>query len=275
MPRLAAHFRRDSLERFTISSLDIGGVASARRAKSSRRWSFSSRLGASIVTPYVSILLLIKKLPAAERQDAIDLRSSVKVLASLVDDFDAALQLFATLNRNHGVPTGWKAIPLRDGASTIYEFGQVVAHMGSARSKCPVLASLLDEGEWKLGSKAFTKAFPKYEHIRNAALHAPQIFAKSDQRRRHRTKQETALMAGDVPAATLGAGMTGTVISGSTIRCAYNGQFAEYSLDQPSLDALRASASHFSTSFHGAEPMLLARPDLPDWQEAIRQPDLA
>ena len=66
----------------------------------------------------------------------------------------------------------WPAIPIRDGALSIYHFGMSMAGIRNKLGLCPTLHGLVDTDKFREADRAFRGAFPRIELLRHAIAHA-------------------------------------------------------------------------------------------------------
>lgn len=128
--------------------------------------------------PYININLV----PEEERAATWIFSTSIGGLASRVDDFKAALDLFdfsAVLARNNFIDRqfrAWKHIALRDGAMTVYHFGRALKEgSGNGLKECPSLTKLLAANHMRQARHMFSQKFPAAEKVRHGTAHSAEI----------------------------------------------------------------------------------------------------
>jgi len=73
----------------------------------------------------------------------------------------------------------------RDGALTIYHFGNAIEGIRKSLPRCPAVNASVDHDILRDASKTFRKAFPNYEAIRHVTGHVSDFTATPDRRREH------------------------------------------------------------------------------------------
>ena len=116
-----------------------------------------------------------------EREATSSLVRSLGDLDNYVRDFHAALTLFdfaepQWLNAEQDHVKQWSFIACRDGAMTIYHFGQTFQHIRAALGSCPTINSLVDSQHLRLTNKKFESQFPDFEGLRHAIAHASDLW---------------------------------------------------------------------------------------------------
>ena len=116
-----------------------------------------------------------------ERDATATLARSLGGLDNYVRDFHAALALFdfaeaQALNSEAHDTIQWCFIACRDGAMTIYHFGQTLQYVREALRSCPTIKSLVDPKLLRLTSKKFDARFPDFIPLRNAIAHRSELW---------------------------------------------------------------------------------------------------
>ena len=122
-------------------------------------------------------------------QGACDLlNGQLRELASYTDDFAAALELFDMASKDvpqlfasfdsspeekRAIDTKrrWCFIAAKDGAMTVYHFGQTLDLIRGGLGDCPTLRAMIDTDVLKEVDKRFKRKFPFYERLRHAVAH--------------------------------------------------------------------------------------------------------
>ena len=125
---------------------------------------------APVATPH----LYVSSLPEAERDAAdvivfwlYDMDSYHQDLIAAVELYEHCLTLMPVLT-----PSRWPAIPIRDGALSIYHFGMSMAGIRRTLSRCPTLYDLVDIDKLREADRVFRAAFPRIKLLRHAISHA-------------------------------------------------------------------------------------------------------
>ena len=120
--------------------------------------------------------LRLLKVPEEERRavNAIDL--ALITVYSSTRNFAAAVDLFSTTRaqKTSGNPirsVEWMMIAARDGAMSIFHFGDVIQRINKQFGTCPTLAAHIDRSQMKAANKALRTHFPQFEKIRHAVGH--------------------------------------------------------------------------------------------------------
>ena len=121
--------------------------------------------------------LYVKGLPEEERDAADTLFFLILDLDKYACNFEAAINLFEfaraeALTAGHNQAVQWSFIAARDGAMTIYHFGQALQHMRNTLGLCPTVKSLVDPRVLRLAGKKFNSRFRDYESLRHAVAHS-------------------------------------------------------------------------------------------------------
>jgi hypothetical protein len=82
----------------------------------------------------------------------------------------------------------WMTMAARDGALTIYHFGNTLEAIRRALPSCPTINSGVDHQILRSASKYFRKEFPRYEAIRHVVSHAADFTATQADREVHTHK---------------------------------------------------------------------------------------
>jgi DNA-directed RNA polymerase subunit RPC12/RpoP len=81
--------------------------------------------------------------------------------------------------------SAWNTMAARDGAISIYHFGQALSAIPSWLWTCPTIRARLDHDAIRLARRAFVAALPSYDAIRHAVGHAADFNATIQERERH------------------------------------------------------------------------------------------
>ncbi len=179
-------------------------------------------------------------------------------LAGHVEDFEAAIELydfsteaagFTGVNKRFDTPEElrkrnrmrhWRIIAAKDGALTLYHFGETVDAIRGGMRNCPVLRSLVDTKKLKEADKQFESDFPNYVKLRHAVAHQT-VVAKA-------------------PFAAIPDGIGRIVFTGSLFDrrfvSVWNGNRVEYELSKKSLASLSKVRDLVFAAFTDAESTL-------------------
>ena len=125
--------------------------------------------------------LVTTGLPERERHATFSLVRLLHNLDEYTQQFHAALNLFdfalsQVLNPEQRHVRQWLFIACRDGAMTIFHFGQTLKYVKAALGSCRTVNSLVDSQSLRLVSKKFDARFPDIESLRNAGAHASELW---------------------------------------------------------------------------------------------------
>ncbi len=79
----------------------------------------------------------------------------------------------------------WQTIAARDGALSIYHFGQALAAIPPWLRNCPTVRGLVSHDAIRLARKSFVAALPSYDAIRHAVGHAADLNSTIEKRDTH------------------------------------------------------------------------------------------
>jgi hypothetical protein len=79
----------------------------------------------------------------------------------------------------------WELMAAREGAMTIYHFGQALAAIAPAVRQCSSIADRVDYAALRLARKSFKAAFPNHYAIRHVVGHVVDFTATVEKRNRH------------------------------------------------------------------------------------------
>jgi len=79
----------------------------------------------------------------------------------------------------------WQLMAAREGALTIYHFGQALAAVAPAVRQCSSIADRVDYAALRLARKSFKAAFPSHDAVRHVVGHAVDFTATVEERNRH------------------------------------------------------------------------------------------
>ncbi len=133
-----------------------------------------------IPVPVATPHLYVSSLPEAE-QDAADvivfwlygMDGYHQDMIAAVELYEHCLTLMPVLT-----PSRWPAIPIRDGALSIYHFGMSMGGIRGKLKQCPTLHSLVDIDKLREADRVFRAAFPRIELLRHAISHAAEEIPK-------------------------------------------------------------------------------------------------
>jgi hypothetical protein len=81
--------------------------------------------------------------------------------------------------------SAWKTMAARDGAMSIYHFGQALAAIPPWMRNCPTIRALVNPVAVRLARKSFLAALPSYDAIRHAVGHAADLNSTIKKRDTH------------------------------------------------------------------------------------------
>ena len=84
--------------------------------------------------------------------------------------------------------TEWMAMAARDGAITIYHFGNTIEAIRQSLPHCPTLNAKVNHSILRGASRYFRHEFPRYEAIRHVVTHAADFQATPNLRAQHSHK---------------------------------------------------------------------------------------
>lgn len=90
-----------------------------------------------------------------------------------------------TLGMDVETVSEWMSMAARDGAMSIYHFGNTLAAVWQVAKSVPVLATNIDFDTIRLANREFREAFPRYEAIRHTVSHAADFQRSGKEYRKH------------------------------------------------------------------------------------------
>lgn len=116
-----------------------------------------------------------------ERSDTFAVQGQLHDLASYIDHFKSALSLLDTAQHHLSTPSGdqerigvlsdWKLIAARDGAMTIFHFGDTLQLVRKTVGLCKTLLGLIDPKALKRHCDYFESQFRNFDSLRHSVSH--------------------------------------------------------------------------------------------------------
>jgi hypothetical protein len=206
----------------------------------------------------------IKAIPQSERRHIQNLQMLIHRLAGHAHDFVAAIELHnesiayairTAITRGSRESWGgnWMNIAARDGAITIYNFGQTIEAIRSNMRDCPTIMPLIDSRALRTASTLMRKAFPGYEQIRHSVGHAAEFSQSADLMKKHSVAGPYEIM----PGPPIGQASTRVNIRnslrGKTFTMTHGGKLYSYNLDRDSLEKLNRIKDVVYSAFRDVE----------------------
>ena len=199
-----------------------------------------------IPVPVTTPHLYVSSLPKAEQDAAdviffwlYDMDSYHQDLVAAVELYEHCLTLMPVLT-----PSRWPAIPIRDGALSIYHFGMAMTGIRRKLSQCPTLHGLVDIDKLREADRVFRAVFPRIELLRHAISHAA---------------EETPKVLNQKPPSSV-------VIRSSTVGNRFettkDGNQIGYEISMKSVEKLNDVKEIFYSAFRSAERSLSRETDL-------------
>lgn len=154
-------------------------------------------------------------------------------------------QILAVLDRFRG----WQLVAVRDGAMTIYHFGQAMAAARTSAFKCKKLAEIIDRPKMKEAGKLFAQTFPNDVKVRNALGHFVELTSIPENRAENSfTGKFTA------PGVVIeGKDNVINVLSGAKLSLTYGNEIVEYELSRANFEALLRVQSLLFDAFRAVD----------------------
>ena len=207
--------------------------------------------------------LYTRALPFVEQESCNSINGRLAELAGYVEDFAAALELYEVSTKAVGhlmvpfdgtedetrarnIKRRWRFIAAKDGAMTIYHFGETIDAVRGGLGNCKTLRAMVNTDKLKEADKHFDKAFPNYVKLRHSVAHQA-IVAKAPY---------MAMSRSDGTGQTI---ITGTLIDRRFISV-WNGHRVEYEISEPSLSELATIRGEIFDAFTEASGRLKAAP---------------
>lgn len=190
--------------------------------------------------------------PETEREATWVLQSFIGSLASYVDDFEAALDLYDSveflqanklIDRQFGK---WKLIAARDGAMTIFHFEKVLVNSGKGFRDCPSLRNQVNHEVLRQARVRFSEVFPLAARIRHSTAHRAEMTE---------TKQKVDSNAYSGPINTRfisverAEGLTIDGLLGRKFTTTHEGEISDYEISESTLAELANIARLFYSGF--------------------------
>ena len=190
----------------------------------------------------------LASLPLEERESADFISVLLAELVSYSYDFWAALNLFDYASTKlPGVQdmdieqkqlfTRWLLIAAKDGAMTIYHFGETLDLIRGGLKDCPTLRELTHIDDLKSADKDFDKLFPNYVRLRHAIAHEA-VVAKTPREKYIDTDNEAVFIT--------------ATVDHRTFKAHWNGRDAEYDISSETLDNLNTMIDRVMRAFSRA-----------------------
>ena len=148
----------------------------------------------------------------------------------------------------------WQTIAARDGALSIYHFGQALAAIPPWLGNCPTVRGLVSHDALRLARKSFVAALPSYDALRHAVGHAADFNATLEKREAHSIQPPWKETAGAATLQFLGAKPMRVTeeLHGRAYLVTYDGQIHHYEIKPETLDALRKVRERIYVAFEAA-----------------------
>lgn len=212
----------------------------------------------------------VDSLPEDEKGYAEAINGLLQNLTTYTKDFEAALSLLyqahkwskeemertrATTLPDRSLSDSlrdWMMLAARDGAMTVWHFGQSKNWINKNLYKCPTLVPKVPTVLLGEGHDLFKQAFPHWENLRHAVAHHAELLKNPAARKK------TMITTGyDGPGITIPGGgelYLGRMLMGHRFMNTHEGKVVHYDLSPESLDALKASKAKFWEAFRGVDP---------------------
>ena len=162
---------------------------------------------------------------------------------------------FRTLDLATDTLSAWQAIAARDGALTIYHFGNTIEAVRKSLHACPTLDRLVDHARLKHASAEFRKEFPRYEAIRHVVGHAADFAASPKKKDTHSVKgpwkadfEEVSIEVGDADATTQFSG----ALYQKSYCVTFEGQMHCYEISHLTADKIESAKERAYSAFLAA-----------------------
>lgn len=148
----------------------------------------------------------------------------------------------------------WCNIACRDGALTVYHFGETLKHVRSAMKDAKSIADMVDPNSLRLVTKKFESSFPDAEALRHAIAHASDLWRNVF----HYLKNA---ITGKVTSGTISISGTNVALQYALNQrrfCAIReGRLACYEMSEQTLNSLITLKEEFYSAFRPAEQKLM------------------
>jgi hypothetical protein len=133
----------------------------------------------------------VKSLPPDERKAAAHLQGVLFQFSFYYHDFRAAIELYdhsyieaarAWLTGSESWAQDWMSLAARDGAMTIFNFGEALKSLGTCFKDCPTLRDRVNHDALRSARKLMTEHFPNREVIRHSIGHSAEMAKSLDHR---------------------------------------------------------------------------------------------
>jgi hypothetical protein len=175
-------------------------------------------------------------------------------LHRFLGEFTLAVQLFELLERGGGPPSvgvsggvfiQFRMIAAKEGALSIYHFGNSLGALRKQVVMCPRTRNLTDTAKLKEAFGLFNKYFPHANNIRHAIAHAGEVWASPAKAREHRQKEHYA-SAGIASAA---GGFRIAVLYERTYSVGWEGKVFEVHMDVSTIQKLTEVSNLAASAF--------------------------
>jgi hypothetical protein len=201
-------------------------------------------------------------LPFAEQDSCGLINGRLSELAFYVDDFTAALELYEVSTKAVGhimqpfdgtedetrarnIKRRWRFIAAKDGAMTLYHFGETLDAIRGGLGECKTLRDMVSTEKLKAADKHFDRAFPNYVKLRHSIAHQAMV-AKAPY---------MTVSRSDGSGQTI---ITGTLID-RRFNSIWNGHRVEYEISESSLSELATIRNQVFDAFTEASDRLKAK----------------
>ena len=151
----------------------------------------------------------------------------------------------------------WELMAAREGALTIYHFGQGLAAIAPAVRKCSFIADRVDHAALRRARKSFKAAFPSHDAIRHVVGHTVDFSATLEERDRHsvRPPWERTFDSGTLQYAGTRKIFNPGDLHDRVYRVTYEGDVHFYELRSETLERLSAIRER---TYSGSRPSLMS-----------------
>jgi len=133
--------------------------------------------------------------------------------------------------------SSWQLVAARDGAMSIFQFGESMKFIKAGVHMAPSLSVMIDSEAWKSANRRFKKDFPRFEAMRHAVAHSAEMIKT----RAHLKKNSAGQM------------FIQSSLSGRQFQATYDGKLLSYEMSQETLNKLTLVLSEFYRAFRRAD----------------------
>jgi hypothetical protein len=164
-------------------------------------------------------------------------------LGRFFEDFTLAVQLFELLERGGGPPRvgifggvfiKYRMIAAKEGALSIFHFGNSLDALRKQVVRCPIYRGSVDTLKLKQAFSLFNKRFPHANNTRHAIAHAGEVWASPAKAREHRQKEDYA----SAGVSSVAGGFLMAGLSERTYSVGWEGKVFEVHMDATTIQKL-------------------------------------